>query len=233
MFHAVTIEHLGFPCSSAGRESACNAGDLGSIPESGNSPREGIVYPLLYSWASLVAQMVKNPPAMWETWVPSLGWEDMLEEGIATHSSILAWRIPMGRGAWLATVHGVAKRSQRVGHDWATKHIEHLVLGRPLHQIMGEEITQLVTLPRYEIILSFLGYPENVLSTVLTGNWAQRSRDSVAKLSKLMCTFNKHLRLLVNRTFGQQLLGIRRRWGHLSFPHIFLKKWQAKMKVSL
>ena len=142
MFHAVTIEHLGFPCSSAGRESACNAGDLGSIPESGNSPREGIVYPLLYSWASLVAQMVKNPPAMWETWVPSLGWEDMLEEGIATHSSILAWRIPMGRGAWLATVHGVAKRSQRVGHDWATKHIEHLVLGRPLHQIMGEEITQ-------------------------------------------------------------------------------------------
>ena len=68
---------------------------------------------------------------------------------------------------------------------------------------MGEEITQLVTLPRYEVILSFLGYPENVLSTVLAGNWAQRSRDSVAKLSKLMCTFNKHLRLLVNRTFGQ------------------------------
>ena len=109
MFHAVTIEHLGFPCSSAGRESACNAGDLGSIPESGNSPREGIVYPLLYSWASLVAQMVKNPPAMWETWVPSLGWEDMLEEGIATHSSILAWRIPMGRGAWQAAVHRVTK----------------------------------------------------------------------------------------------------------------------------
>ena len=53
--------------------------------------------------------MVKNPPAMQETWVSSLGWEDPLEEGMATHSRILAWRIPMGRGAWWATVHGVAK----------------------------------------------------------------------------------------------------------------------------
>ena len=53
--------------------------------------------------------MVKNPPAMWETWVPSLGWEDPLEEGMATHSSILAWRIPMDRGAWQATVHEVTK----------------------------------------------------------------------------------------------------------------------------
>ena len=58
--------------------------------------------------ASLVAQMVKNPPAMGETWVQSLGWEDLLEEGMATHSSILAWRIPMDRGDWQATVHGVA-----------------------------------------------------------------------------------------------------------------------------
>ena len=57
----------------------------------------------------MVAQMVKNPPAMWETWVPSLGWEDPLEEGMATHSSILAWRIPMDRGAWQATVHEVTK----------------------------------------------------------------------------------------------------------------------------
>ena len=57
---------------------------------------------------SLVAQMVKNLPAMWETWVQSMGWEDPLEEDIATHSSILACRIPMDR-AWLATVHGVAK----------------------------------------------------------------------------------------------------------------------------
>ena len=52
-------------------------------------------------------QMVKNPSAMWETWVQSLGWEDPLEEGMATHSSTLAWRIPMDRGAWWAAVHGV------------------------------------------------------------------------------------------------------------------------------
>jgi len=62
-------------------------------------------YPLQYSWASLVAQMVKNLPAMWETWVRYLGWEDPLEEGVATHSSIVAWRILMDRGAWRATVH--------------------------------------------------------------------------------------------------------------------------------
>ena len=58
-------------------------------------------------WASLVAQMVKNSPAVQETWVQSMGWEDPLENGRATHSSILAWRIPMDRGAWQATVHGV------------------------------------------------------------------------------------------------------------------------------
>ena len=55
---------------------------------------EGIGYPLQYSWASLVAQLVKNPSAMWETWFRSLGWEDPLEKGKAAHSSILAWRIP-------------------------------------------------------------------------------------------------------------------------------------------
>ena len=53
--------------------------------------------------------MVKNPPAMQETWVQSLGWEDPLEEGMATHSTILAWRIPMDRGSWRAAVHGVTK----------------------------------------------------------------------------------------------------------------------------
>ena len=62
-----------------------------------------------HPWASLVAQTVKNLPAMQETQVQYLGWEDPLEEGIATHSSILAWRIPMEKGAWQATVHGVAK----------------------------------------------------------------------------------------------------------------------------
>jgi len=94
--------------SSVGEESACNAGDPGSIPGSGRSPGEGIGYPLQYSWVSLVAQLVKNPPAMWENWVQSLGWED-LEEGMATHFTILAWRIPMDRVAWWATVHGVTK----------------------------------------------------------------------------------------------------------------------------
>ena len=58
-----------FPGSSVGKESACNAGDPGSIPGLGRSTGEGIGYPLQYSWASLVAQLVKNPPAMWETWV--------------------------------------------------------------------------------------------------------------------------------------------------------------------
>jgi len=60
----------------------------------GRSPGEGIGYPLEFSWASLVAQLVKNPPPMQETWVRSLGWEDPLEKEKATHSSILAWRIP-------------------------------------------------------------------------------------------------------------------------------------------
>ena len=64
------------------------------IPGSGRSAGEGIDYPLHYSWASLVAQLVKSPPAMRETWVRSLGWEDPLKKGTATHSSILAWRMP-------------------------------------------------------------------------------------------------------------------------------------------
>ena len=84
----------GFPDSSVGKESACNAGDPGSIPGLGRSTGEGIGCPLQYSWASLVAQLVKKPPAMWETWVQSLGWEDSLEKGKVTHSSVLAWRIP-------------------------------------------------------------------------------------------------------------------------------------------
>ena len=83
-----------FPHSSVGKEFACNAGDPSLIPGSGRSPREGIGYPLQYSWASLVADMVKNLPAMRETWVRFLGLEDPLEKGKATHSSILAWRIP-------------------------------------------------------------------------------------------------------------------------------------------
>ena len=84
----------GFPDSSVGKESACNAGDPSSIQGLRRSAEEGIGYPLQYPWASLVAQLVKNPSAMWETWVRSLGWEDPLEKGKATHSNIMAWRIP-------------------------------------------------------------------------------------------------------------------------------------------
>ena len=81
---------MAFPNSSVGKESTCNAGDPGSIPGSERSAGEGIGYPLQYSSASLMAQLVKNLPAMWETWVHSQGWEDPLEKGKATHSSILA-----------------------------------------------------------------------------------------------------------------------------------------------
>ena len=116
VFHEIKPVYmkLGFPGSSAGKEYTCNAGDLGSISGTGRSSWEGIGYPLQSSWAFLVAQMVKNPPAMREIWVWSLGWEEPLEEGMATHSSILAWRIPVNRGAWRATVHGVAKSGTRL-----------------------------------------------------------------------------------------------------------------------
>ena len=84
----------GFPDSSVGKESTCNAGDPSSILRLGRSSGEGIGYPLQYSWASLLAQLVKNLHAIKETWVQSLVWEDPLEKGKATHSSILVWRIP-------------------------------------------------------------------------------------------------------------------------------------------
>ena len=75
----MTMRVWGFPDSSVGKESACNAGDPGSIPGSGRTAGEGIGYPLQYSWVSLVAQLVKNPPAVQETRVQSFGWEDPLE----------------------------------------------------------------------------------------------------------------------------------------------------------
>ena len=99
------------PHSSVGKESACNAGEPGLIPGSGRSPAEGIGYPLQYSWASLVAQLGKNLPAMRETWVRSLACEDPLEKGKAAHSSILAWRI-------LWTIQSMGW--QRVRHNWVT-----------------------------------------------------------------------------------------------------------------
>ena len=78
---------MGFLGSSDGKESACNAGDPSYISGSGRSPGEGIGYPLQYSWASLVAQAAKNPPATLETWICSLGWKDPLEKGMAIRSS--------------------------------------------------------------------------------------------------------------------------------------------------
>ena len=99
------MPRVGFSDSSVGKESAYNEGDTVSIPGWWRSVGEEIGYPLQYSWASLVAQLVKNPPAMQETWVRSLDWEDPRKKGTATQSSILAWRIP-----WTVyIVHGVVK----------------------------------------------------------------------------------------------------------------------------
>ena len=101
------LEWVAYPFSSGPSSTRNrNAGDPGSIPGSGKSTGGGIGYPLQYSWASPVAHLVNNLPAMWETCVRSLGWEDPLEKEKATHSSILAWRIP-----WTVQSMG----SQRVG----------------------------------------------------------------------------------------------------------------------
>ena len=88
------LPSLIIPDSSVGKESACNAGDPGSIPGLGRFAGEGIGYPLHYSWAFLLAQLVKNPPAMWETWVQSLGWEGPLEKGMGTHPVFLPGESP-------------------------------------------------------------------------------------------------------------------------------------------
>ena len=87
---------------SVDKESTCNTGDSGSIPGLGRSSQEGIGCPLQYSWASLVPQLGKNPPAMQETWVWSLGWEDPLQKGKGPHSSSLAWRTPGLYSLWVA-----------------------------------------------------------------------------------------------------------------------------------
>ena len=108
-----SIYIYGLPSSSVGKESACNAGDPSLIPGLRSSPGEGIRYPLRYSWASLVAQMVNNPPVVRETWARSLGWEDPLEKGMATNSSIHAWRSP-----WTEEPGKLQSMElQRVGHD--------------------------------------------------------------------------------------------------------------------
>ena len=110
------VNLISFPGDSDGKASAYNARDLGSIPGSGRSPGEGNGNPLQYSWASLVAQRLKHLPAMRESWVRSLGWEDPLEKEMATHSSILAWRIP-----WTEEPGGLQSTgSQKVRHNWAS-----------------------------------------------------------------------------------------------------------------
>ena len=85
---------MGFPGSSAAKESACSAEDPSWIPRLGRYPGEGIGYPLQSSWASLVAELVKNLPAVQETWVRSLCWQVPLGKEMATQASILAWKIP-------------------------------------------------------------------------------------------------------------------------------------------
>ena len=93
---SIKIHIIFFMCfldSSVDKQSTCKAGDRGLIPGSGRFPGEGIGYPLRYSSASFAPQLVNNAPAMQETWVSSLGWEEPLEKGKAIHSSILPWRI--------------------------------------------------------------------------------------------------------------------------------------------
>ena len=99
----------GFPGSSAGKKSTCNCRNpwFDSWVRKFPWRRDRLPTPVFLGFPG--GSMVKNPPAMWETWVWSLAWEDPLEEGMATHSSILAWRIPVDRGAWQVTVHGVTK----------------------------------------------------------------------------------------------------------------------------
>ena len=121
LWSACVFHSRGFPGSSAVKESTCSVWDPSLIPGLERSPGEEIGYPLQYSWASLVAQMVKNLPAMWETLVWSLGWEDPLEEGMETHSGVLA-----GESPWTEDPGGLQSMgSQRVGHDWVTKHSTH------------------------------------------------------------------------------------------------------------
>ena len=144
---------LGFPGSSVGKEFTCNAGNPSLILGLGRSPREGIGYPSQYSQSSLVSQMVKNPSVTRETWVQSLGWEDPLQEGMATCPSILAWRtlewVEYSQPTWgeymeysphgQRSLAGYSLQGCRVGCDWATKHsmvVLFLVVLMNLHTVL-------------------------------------------------------------------------------------------------
>ena len=102
----------GFSDSSVGKESPCNAGDLNSIPGS-STLEKGLGYPLQYSWASLVAQLVKNPPAVWESWVRSLGWEDLLKKGKGPPLQYSGLENPMD-----CIVRGVAKSRAQLSDSY-------------------------------------------------------------------------------------------------------------------
>ena len=115
--------HSSHTHGSVGKESTCNEGDPSSIPRLGRSAGEGIGYPLQHTWASLVAQLVKNQPAMRDTWVPSPSWEDPLEKEKATHSSILAWRIP-----WTVLSMGVTKSRTQLSYFHFHFHFQKMML---------------------------------------------------------------------------------------------------------
>ena len=159
----------GFPDSSAGKESACNWRDPSSIPGLGRSAEDGIGYSVQYSWASPVAQLVKNLPAMQETWVQSLSWEDPLEKGQATDSSILTWRIP-----WI--VHGVTKSQTQQSNFHFTSVISILQSRTcdPMLALQGLE--QMLT-----VMNRSQGYPVSFLMT--QGCW-RALRDALVFRSK-------------------------------------------------
>ena len=147
-------------------ELTCNAGDPGSIPVSGRSPGEGIGSPLHYSRASLVAQTVKNLSVMRETWVRSLGWEEPLEKGKATHSSTLAWNIP--RTEEPGGLQSVG--SQRVGHGWATKlTVQHEGTFMPssLHPVSLFTLQQIMT-QKAQTFVSWYLFPNCLLDHSLS-----------------------------------------------------------------
>ena len=111
-----------------------------------SSPGEGLSYPLQYSWASLVAQMVKNPPTMQETWVQSLGWGDPLEERMATHSNILAWRIP-----WTEE----PDRLQSMGQQRDMTEWLNAVDGICLYILYHTQFSKLLQSPVYQPLVSY------------------------------------------------------------------------------
>ena len=119
-----------FHHSSVGKESACNAGDPSLIPAWERSPGKRMGYPLQYSWASLLAQLVKKLPEMQETPVRSLGWEDPLEKRMAAHFSILAWKV---HGLYSPWGHKESDRKLSdfhfVNHEMATMAANHWTLG--------------------------------------------------------------------------------------------------------